>query len=82
MLALIKRRTLALLRKGVEPVEQVAYARFLAEWQGIGSGARGTDAVLATLEQLAGYPMPASARGVGRSCRPGSPTTPRPCWTN
>ena len=36
VLALIKRRTLALLRKGVEPVEQVAYARFLAEWQGIG----------------------------------------------
>ena len=61
MLALIKRRTLALLRKGVEPVEQVAYARFLAEWQGVGAGARGTDAVLSTLEQLAGYPMPASA---------------------
>ena len=61
VLALIKRRTLALLRKGVEPVEQVAYARFLAEWQGVGSGARGTDAVLATVEQLAGYPMPASA---------------------
>ena len=61
VLALIKRRTLALLRKGVEPVEQVAYARFLAEWQGIGAPSRGTDAVLATLEQLAGYPMPASA---------------------
>ena len=61
VLALIKRRTLALLRKGVEPVEQVAYARFLAEWQGVGAGARGTDAVLSTLEQLAGYPMPASA---------------------
>ena len=61
VLALIKRRTLALLRKGVEPVEQVAYARFLAEWQGVGSRARGTDAVLATVEQLAGYPMPASA---------------------
>jgi ATP-dependent helicase Lhr and Lhr-like helicase len=61
VLALVKRRTLALLRKGVEPVEQVAYARFLAEWQGIGSGARGADAVLAVLEQLAGYPMPASA---------------------
>ena len=61
VLALVKRRTLALLRKGVEPVEQVAFARFLAEWQGIGSGARGADAVLATLEQLAGYPLPASA---------------------
>jgi ATP-dependent Lhr-like helicase len=61
VLALIKRRTLALLRKGVEPVEQVAFARFLAQWQGIGSGNRGVDAVLATIEQLSGYPIPASA---------------------
>jgi ATP-dependent Lhr-like helicase len=61
VLALIKRRSLAALRREVEPVEQVAYARFLAEWQGVGSRSRGTDAVLATLEQLAGYAMPASA---------------------
>ncbi|CAA9299976.1 MAG: Probable ATP-dependent helicase lhr [uncultured Friedmanniella sp.] len=61
VLSLIKRRTLALLRKEVEPVEQVAYARFLPEWQGVGSGARGSEAVLGTLEQLAGYAMPASA---------------------
>jgi ATP-dependent helicase Lhr and Lhr-like helicase len=61
VLALIKRRTLALLRKDVEPVEQVAFARFLGEWQGVGSGARGVDAVLGAIEQLSGYPMPASA---------------------
>jgi ATP-dependent Lhr-like helicase len=61
VLALIKRRTLALLRKDVEPVDQVAYARFLMEWQGVGTKARGTDAVLSVIEQLAGYPMPASA---------------------
>src|SRR5215216_4875784 len=61
VLALIKRRTLALLRKGVEPVEQVAFARFLAEWQGVGSGSRGVDAVLGAIEQLSGYPIPASA---------------------
>jgi ATP-dependent Lhr-like helicase len=61
VLALIKRRTLALLRKGVEPVEQVAFARFLAEWQGVGSGSRGVDAVLGAVEQLSGYPIPASA---------------------
>jgi ATP-dependent helicase Lhr and Lhr-like helicase len=60
ILALIKRRTLALLRKGVEPVEQVAFARFLAEWQGVGSGNRGVDAVLGAIEQLSGYPIPAS----------------------
>ncbi len=61
VLALIKRRTLALLRKGVEPVEQVAFARFLAEWQGVGSSARGVDAVLGAVEQLSGFPFPASA---------------------
>ncbi|HEY5978683.1 MAG TPA: ATP-dependent helicase [Microlunatus sp.] len=61
VLALIKRRSLAALRREVEPVEQVAYARFLAEWQGVASRSRGTDAVLSTLEQLAGYAMPASA---------------------
>ncbi|HEX8489230.1 MAG TPA: ATP-dependent helicase [Propionibacteriaceae bacterium] len=61
VLALIKRRTLGLLRKGVEPVEQVAYARFLTGWQGVGAGSRGADALLGVIEQLAGYPMPASA---------------------
>ena len=61
VLSLIKRRTLAGLRKSVEPVEQVAYARFLPEWQGVGSGQRGTDAVLSALEQLSGYALPASA---------------------
>ena len=61
VLALIKRRTLAVLRKGVEPVDQVAFARFLAEWQGVGKGGRGVDAVLGAMEQLSGYPMPASA---------------------
>ncbi|WP_375426442.1 ATP-dependent helicase [uncultured Friedmanniella sp.] len=61
VLALVKRRTLALLRREVEPVEQVAYARFLTEWQGVGSSSYGTDAVLGALEQLSGYAMPASA---------------------
>jgi ATP-dependent Lhr-like helicase len=61
VLSLIKRRTLALLRKGVEPVEQQAYARFLPEWQGIGTGSRGADAVLGVIEQLSGCALPASA---------------------
>jgi len=61
VLSLIKRRTLAGLRKSVEPVEQVAYARFLPAWQGVGSGQRGTDAVLSALEQMSGYALPASA---------------------
>ena len=83
VLSLIKRRTLARLRKGVEPVEQVAYARFLAEWQGVGSGGRGADArAVGTLEQLAGYALPASAVEIGHPPGDESPTTPPPCSTS
>ncbi|QCU78852.1 DEAD/DEAH box helicase [Citricoccus sp. SGAir0253] len=65
----IRRRSLAALRAEVEPVEQPAYARFLADWQhlepapGGGSPAtlRGIDGVATVLEQLAGVPVPASA---------------------
>ena len=81
VLALVKRRTLALLRKEVEPVEQPAYARFLVDWQGVGGTGRGTDAVLAVIEQLSGYPLPASA--VETLVLPARvATTPRPCWTS
>ena len=64
VLALIKRRTLALLRKGVEPVEQVAFARFLAEWQGIGSDSRGVDAVLGSHRTALGLSDSRECRGV------------------
>ncbi|HEY4615971.1 MAG TPA: ATP-dependent helicase, partial [Citricoccus sp.] len=65
----IRRRSLAALRAEVEPVEQSAYARFLADWQhldpapGGGSPAtlRGTDGVATVLDQLSGVPVPASA---------------------
>ncbi|MEN2744824.1 ATP-dependent helicase [Sinomonas halotolerans] len=64
----IRRRSLAALRADVEPVDQAAFARFLAAWQHIGvSGgrARGTlrghDGVLTVVDQLAGVPVPASA---------------------
>jgi ATP-dependent Lhr-like helicase len=47
VLALVKRRTLARLRREVEPVEQVSYARFLAEWQGVGATkATGVEAMI------------------------------------
>ncbi len=65
----IRRRSLAALRAEVEPVEQPAYARFLADWQhldpapGGGSPAtlRGGDGVATVLDQLSGVPVPASA---------------------
>ncbi|HEY3002376.1 MAG TPA: ATP-dependent helicase [Kribbellaceae bacterium] len=66
VLRLLRRRSLAALRKEVEPVEQAALARFLPTWQGVtGRAPRGfgdpTGAVLGAVEQLAGCAVPASA---------------------
>jgi ATP-dependent helicase Lhr and Lhr-like helicase len=60
----LRRRSLAALRKEVEPVPQEALARFLAAWQGIGSaGPRSADldALFRAVEQLQGAAVPASA---------------------
>lgn len=66
-------RSLAALRAEVEPVDQAAYARFLADWQHLRprtgrDGAwrppatlEGVDGVATVLDQLAGTPLPASA---------------------
>ncbi len=56
----IKQRSLARLRREVEPVEPAAYARFLLEWQGVTSPAAGADALLGAVEQLSGAPLIAS----------------------
>jgi ATP-dependent Lhr-like helicase len=57
----IRRRTLAALRREVEPVPPRALARMLPAWQGVGGTLRGVDGVLRVVEQLAGVPVPASA---------------------
>jgi ATP-dependent Lhr-like helicase len=56
----LRRRSLAALRKEVEPVEGDVLARFLQQWQGIGSRRRGFDALVEVLGQLQGAPIPAS----------------------
>ncbi len=62
VLRMVRRRSLAALRKEVEPVPAEALARFTPAWQGIGTrSARGADGVLRAVEQLAGVPVPASA---------------------
>jgi ATP-dependent Lhr-like helicase len=61
VLKALKRRSLARLRKQVEPVEPAALARFLADWQGIARPRRGLDALLGAVEQLQGAPLVASA---------------------
>ncbi|GAC1442575.1 MAG: ATP-dependent helicase [Mycobacteriales bacterium] len=61
----LRRRSLAKLRKEVEPVPPEALARFLPQWQGLGtagqSAGRGIDGLLRALEQLQGVSVPASA---------------------
>jgi len=63
MLRTIRRRSLAALRKEVEPAPQAMLARFLPQWQGVGGSrrGRGVDGLARVVEQLAGVPIPASA---------------------
>src|SRR5258705_11216034 len=49
VLKALKRRSLARLRKQVEPVEPAALARFLMDWQGIARPRRGIDPVLSAV---------------------------------
>jgi ATP-dependent Lhr-like helicase len=63
VLKTLRRRSLAALRKQVEPVEPAGLARLLADWQGVApaaSGRRGPDALLDVVEQLQGAAVPAS----------------------
>jgi ATP-dependent Lhr-like helicase len=62
VLRMLRRRSLAALRREIEPVPPRALARFLPQWHQIGgSRARGVEAVGAAIEQLQGVPVPASA---------------------
>jgi ATP-dependent Lhr-like helicase len=56
----LKRRSLAKLRREVEPVEPAALGRFLLEWHGLRRPRAGADGLLAVVEQLQGAPLPAS----------------------
>ncbi|MGA2216854.1 MAG: DEAD/DEAH box helicase [Terracidiphilus sp.] len=64
MLRLIRRKSLARLRREVEPVEQHTLARFLTHWQGVlaprRSGNSNLDGLLDAIEGLQGAPLPAS----------------------
>ncbi|WP_153038893.1 DNA glycosylase AlkZ-like family protein, partial [Rathayibacter tanaceti] len=57
----LRSRSLAALRKEVEPVDGAAYGRFLPAWQHVGGSLRGVDGVASVIDQLAGTPIPASA---------------------
>ncbi len=65
----LRRRSLAVLRKEVEPVEPATLGRFLPAWQNVTAAGpassshrlRGVDGVVAVVDQLAGCAVPASA---------------------
>ncbi|HEX6499522.1 MAG TPA: ATP-dependent helicase [Micromonosporaceae bacterium] len=61
VLRLLRRRSLAALRREIEPVPPRALARFLPGWQHVASTARGVEAVVSAIEQLQGCLIPASA---------------------
>ena len=57
----IRRRSMAKLRKEVEPVSAAMLGRFLPAWQHARSPLRGVEGVLRAVEQLQGAVLPASA---------------------
>jgi ATP-dependent helicase Lhr and Lhr-like helicase len=60
VLRTIRRKSLARLRKEVEPVDQRVLARLLTRWQGVVQPRRGLDALLDVIENLQGAALPAS----------------------
>ena len=60
VLRLLRRRSLAVLRKEVEPVDGTALARFLPAWQGVGVPRRGPEGLVEVLNALQGAALPAS----------------------
>ena len=60
VLRAIRRKSLARLRKEIEPVEQATLARLFTRWQGVTQPRRGLDALLDVIENLQGAPIPAS----------------------
>jgi ATP-dependent Lhr-like helicase len=60
----LRARSLAALRREVEPVPQTALGRFLPDWQHVASergGLRGIDGLVSAIDQLAGLPLPATS---------------------
>ena len=56
----VRRRSLAKLRKEVEPVDPPVLARLITSWQGLVRPRSGLDALLDAIESLQGAPLPAS----------------------
>ena len=60
VLSQLRRRSLAVLRAEVAPVERNTLARFLPQWQGVGIPRRGPDGLADVLVMMQGAAIPAS----------------------
>ena len=60
VLRLVRRRSLARLRREIEPVEATALARFLPAWHGVDAPRAGIDRLAEVIGQLEGVALPAS----------------------
>ncbi len=60
VLRVVRRRSLARLRRDVEPVDPETFVRFLPAWQGLAHPRRGIDALVGAIEQLQGLAIPAA----------------------
>ena len=60
VLRVLRRRSLAALRREVEPVDGVTLARFLPAWHAVGERRRGLDALSEAIGRLQGAALPAS----------------------
>ncbi|HUP75505.1 MAG TPA: DEAD/DEAH box helicase [Acidimicrobiales bacterium] len=56
----LRRRSLAALRREIEPVDPEALVRFLPQWQGVGVPRRGLDGLVEVIGILQGAAIPAS----------------------
>jgi ATP-dependent Lhr-like helicase len=60
VLRALRQKSLARLRHEVEPVEPAVLGRLTLDWQGVGRGRRGANALVEVIEQLQGASLPAS----------------------
>lgn len=60
VLRIVRRRSLAKLRKEAEPVDPPVLARLFTNWQSVTKKRRGLDALLEVVESLQGFPMASS----------------------
>lgn len=60
VLKVLRRRSLAKVRREVEPVAPAVLGRMSLQWHGVAQPRRGADALLDAIEKLQGCPIPAS----------------------